>query len=361
MPRTSSRRRWGNSAIRFQEWVAESLSILPLSVVLAAIVWSFPLWDQDPGTPSPVSSFQGDDSWLRLLPFLGEGEWLRLAGLLLGFLTAILTTVIISETNNLNKIIRIRTRLMAVSWLLLVMCVPAVHSFGAPLVCTCLYAVSIMLLFSVWQTDAPVRPVFHCMLSLGVASLFWAPMLLVSATVFLHVAGTVRSFSWRGFWAGILGLLLPYWFWAVWALWTNSFPRMFSHLAGPASWSLPTLADYAQWPVALWLAWGLMALPAVVGAIHFLLTVYSDKLRVRSLLRLYLLQALFLQVLFFLLPASWPVVLPMLAVSATPFTAHLFALVRNRLCALFLCLILLCAFLLILSALFQPQLLVAAL
>lgn len=195
------------------------------------------------------------------------------------------------------------------------------------------------------------------MLSLGVASLLWVPMLLVCATVFLHVLGSVRSFSWRSFWAGVLGLLLPYWCWAVWALWTDSFPCMLSHFAQLSSWSLPTLADYAQWPVVLWCAWALMALPALVGAFHFLFTIYSDKLKVRSLLRIYLLQALFLQVLFFLLPTSWPVVLPLLAVSATPFTAHLFALVRNRLSALFLCLLLLGTLLLILLALFHPRLL----
>ena len=331
--------------VSLQGWIAESTTTLPLCLILVCLVWCLPLRDAAPDVV-PVSL----GPWQLRLPLL----WLHYLG---GLAVAVLTSLIISETNNANQIIRIRTRLMAVAWLLSILCLPPVHPLGAPLVCACLYAVSLHLLFSTWQTDAPLLPVFHCMLALGIASLFWAPMLIVAGILFLHILGAVRSFSWRCFWAGTVGVLLPYWWWAVWALWTDSFSWGANHLAEITQWSLPSLDQYIQWPRGLWYVWGLLVVSTAVGIIHFLLNSYSDKLRVRSLLHIYLIQTLFLQTLLLLWPASWRVVLPMLAVSATPFAAHFFALVRNRLAALFFCLLLLCTILIVLASLFQPQLL----
>jgi len=321
-----SRKRTSNITIvpfRIHNRIAESVLTLPFCVGITAFLWCFPLLGRDPEVKALNLWY-----WELELPML----WVRFLG---GLLVALITAAVISETNNAQQIIRIRTRLMSSFWLLFIVCLPEIHPCVPFLLCALAYALALMLLFRLWQTDMPVLPVFHCMLCLSLGSLFWFPLIFLSLPFFAHILGIVRSFSWRSFWAGLVGLLLPYWLWFLWGIWSESFKPLKDHLLEIRTLTLPTLQDYLEWPVGMQGVWALLTVTALVGFVHYLMTSYNDKLRVRSLLRIYLIESLLLQTLLFFQPRSWSVVLPMLIVASTPFIAHLFALTRNRLTGLF--------------------------
>lgn len=314
------------TVIRFQSRVAESALTLPVCVALVVLTWCFPLWGLD------TDSFNLKlGSWEFALPHVWTEN-------LLGLLACLGTAYIIAETNNSLQIIRIRTRLMSCVWLILFACLPFVSPVGPPSLCALCYAIGLFILYRCYQDDPPVVQVFHSMLCLGIGSLFWMPFAWTGILFFFCFAVVLRYFSWRCFWAGLIGLLLPYWCWFLWALSTNDYIPLIDHLRQLWHFQVPSISLLMQWPTSWWVCWILSASLAVVGIFHFYLTSFNDRLRVRTLFHLYFAQSVFFQIALFLQPNFYPVLMPLLLITSTPFVAHFFALTHSRLSNLFFCL-----------------------
>lgn len=75
---------------------------------------------------------------------------------------------------------------------------------------------------------------------------------------------------------------------------------------------------------------GMPALIALIAITHFVRTSYNDKIRTRQYYYFLFVQCLPLVFLFVLRPQDHAMLLPILLLHATPFTAHYFALARGR-------------------------------
>lgn len=283
---------------RFQNKVAESSATMPICAVLATILW---WWPQQSFAISNI----------------------------IGWVLCALTAYICLETNGVQQIIRIRTRMMASVWLVLASCLAFMHPLDTPAISAVCMAMSYYLLFRCYQLYDSVAWIFHSFLFLGIGSLFSAIMLPMGLLYYIYLIGFLRSLTWRGFWAGIVGLILPYLGWAAWCFLMDKTDSMFDFITlhfvlHPISWESLTSLPFS-WMVSM----GVVILLSLVSVFHYLQTKYNDKIRVRMVLYIYTIQTILLIIYLFLQPQEFQNTMALLVVSACPLIAHYFSLTRS--------------------------------
>ena len=289
---------------RLQNRIAGSVFTLPFCVVAAVAMW----W-------LPQRAFD--------IPCL------------LGLALCLLTTYIVMETNGQLHIIRIRTRMMSCVWLILAASLSFMHPLGEPVIAALLLSVSYYLLFRCYQRHRPQKFVFHAFLMLSLGSFVAPVMLLMAIPFFLYLAIFLRTLPKKAFWAGIIGLIVPYWCYAVWCFidplhTAPSMTRLPFIL--PTDWKFE---DVRLWPFVEQVSAGVVALLSIVGILHYLRNNYDDKIRVRMILYIYVSQTLLLMAYLVLQPEHYQTTMALLITSASPLIAHYFALTRSWLSTIF--------------------------
>lgn len=289
---------------RLQNKVAGSEFTLPLCVIMAAAMW-----------------------WLPQQMFSVRH--------LLGLVLCLLTTYVIMETNAQQHIIRIRTRMMSCVWLVLAASLSFMHPLGEPIIAAAFLSVSYLLMFRSYQKHRPQKIVFHTFLMLGIGS-FCAPVMLPLAILyFLYIAIFLRSLTRKAFWAGILGVVVPYWCYAVWCFVTGNIQGFVAQITDMAHFEMPTVEAITSLPFVWQVSAAVVALLSIVSILHYLNTNYDDKIRVRMILYIYVSQTLLLMAFLVLQPAHYQTTMALLVASASPLIAHYFSLSGSILTTIF--------------------------
>lgn len=289
---------------RLQNKIAGSVLTLPICVVVAIALW-----------------------WLPGRAFSVRCSW--------GLILCLLTTYVVMETNAQQRIIRIRTRMMSCVWIILTACLAFMHPLDKPIIAASCLCVSYILLFRLYQLHRPQATAFHVFLMLGIGSFFAPVMLPMAVPFFLYIAIFLRSLTRKGFMAGILGLIVPYWCYAVWCFVTGDIGSFVTRLTEMAQFELPSLESLTELPFVWQVSASFIFLLGIVSIIHYLRTNYDDKIRVRMILYIYTTQTLLLMAYLVLQPAHYPTTMALLVASASPLIAHYFALTRSILSNLF--------------------------
>lgn len=283
---------------RFQNRVAASSATLPVAALSATLLWF------------------ATRTWSLSLPA--------------GWLACALTAALIFETNNENALIRIRTRLTSALFLVGMGAMCSLHPWQAASMAQLCLAASYFVLFRTYQQPAPTGEVFHAFLFLSVGSLWFPQMLCLVPFYFLYMAAFLRCLCFRTCCAGGAGVLLPYWFWAGWCVYTSDFAPLSAHVHGLLSPPLPSWAVLGRTAPGLLAGWGLTTLLAAVSLVHYLRTDYADKIRVRMLCYTLVWQAVVVEVLFLCMPQHASEWLSLLHLTTCFLGAHFFALTSSR-------------------------------
>lgn len=213
------------------------------------------------------------------------------------------------------------------------------HPLGKGGICALCLAVCYYLLFRCYQNTGCTRDVFHCFLVLGVGSLFYMPLVFFALAFYWYLSVFLRSLDWHTFWAGIIGLLFPYWMWFCWSFWLQDFTALLDHVQWNFAWSPQSIVHTAmELSLLRQLSWVLVSVLIIWGTLHFLRTNYNDKIRVRMLLYIFACQVFILEIAFVFLPHDFDVLLPLLLLSGCPLVAHFFALTGSWFSNILFCL-----------------------
>ena len=309
---------------RLQNKVAGSEFTLPICVVIAAALWWLPQQD------------------FSIYHILG-----------LGF--CLLATYVVMETNTQQHIIRIRTRMMSSVWLVLAASLSFMHPLAEPIIAATLLCIGYHLLFRCYQQDWPQVNVFHAFLILSLGG-FCAPvMLLMAVPFFLYLAIFLRSLTKRTFWAGVLGLITPFWCYASWCFITKDMQSFVARMVDMAQFEQPSLEGIASLPIVWQVSATFIALLAIISIVHYLRTNYDDKIRVRMILYIYIVQTLMLMAFLVLQPTHYQTTMALLVASVSPLIAHYFALTGSFLSNLFFILSLLLTAVMAILNLWMPS------
>lgn len=284
---------------RLQNIVAESRQALPIATVYGLAVW--------------------------LMAGAIQKEWWIQMGCFL------LSVLLMMHLNNKNLLIRIYSRSVSVTFILLsCAAVFLFPSLSGNILQVCMIA-SLVVLCSCYQDNTTVGLTYYCFLLLGLGSCADIYFLWFVPVYWLLMAIIVYSLSWRTFFASLLGLLTPYWFLATWLLFTDegSLTALADHFAALTDLQIPDFNLQLLFPSLLFL--GLLTCMGIMGCIHFVRTSYLDKIRVRQLYYGFMLLGAFSLAGIALQPQHFDMFVRMLIISTSPLFGHFAALTHTKL------------------------------
>lgn len=282
---------------RFQNKVAESRLALPVTALLTLTAW------------------------------LGAG--ITGGNDLPQFVLTALTAYLMVELNNRNALIRIYSRMVSCSFLVLCAITCARYATtGSCAVQLCL-ALFYLLLFHTYQDKQSQGVVFYAFLCLGVASMVFVRVLYLVPVLWIVMTANLMMMSARNLAASLLGLICPYWFAAVYFLFQGDITTPVAHFT--SLWDYPALPDYQSIDLHQAVTVALIVVVALTGIIHFLRTSYNDKIRTRMLYEVFITMDAVCLAMLVVMPQHYDMLTAMMAVNTAPLIGHYIALTHTRL------------------------------
>lgn len=181
-----------------------------------------------------------------------------------------------------------------------------------------------------YKIEQPVVDTFHAFFFLGLACIV-TPWLLCLIPFFLCYLGLVmRNLTWRSFWAGFMGITLPYvaitgicvyignyaYFDSVrYAFKVRPPLAVIATSAYPLTYFLEYICSFSVWQVVTWVTYTLIG---IFGIRHFFKTRYRYKIRERLLTNIEVYDSIVLWLLLLVFPLHYPSLIGGLAVSLSP-------------------------------------------
>ncbi|MCR5180696.1 MAG: hypothetical protein K6C30_05720 [Bacteroidaceae bacterium] len=326
---------------RLQNKIAGSVFTLPTMCVVTTFLW-----------------------WLPQGGYSQEYLW--------GWLLCALTTFVVLETATRNHLLRVRSQLIPSLLLLFMGICGFLHPLQEGTIVQFLLSCSMFYFLRTCDCQRPELDTFHAYLLLSLASLLWAPLLLLVPVLLLSQGVYLFSLQRRSLGAVFWGAVTPYAFWIVITFSLESLAvadqlplptylrevcslqvflqhllAVVSPFTGGFYWQwvidLAQTTDWATfWPtlgaglqfrlfnhLPESLALLLVALFSLTGFVHYVNQSYDDKTRVRMCHYSYLLLIAVLALWILLVPQHLSVLFPLLVLVSIPSAAHFVALTHT--------------------------------
>lgn len=281
---------------RFQNKMAESRWALPIVLPVAVLVWV-------------VIGLSDSAVWPCLI-------------------SATASTLLMANLNNTNALIRIYSRMVSCSFIALLTMAPMLFTSHQMSGVTFFMAALLTMLFRCYQDAQSPGWVFYAFVCLGMASMNWVQALFFVPLLWVLMATPLFCLSMRSLVASLLGLALPYWFWLGYSTVMGDLTPMADHFIGIAQFApLCDLSTVTPVQVALF---AVVALSALLGGVHFMVTAYNDKIRTRMLYRFFIVLDVAAIVFLVLQPQHFAPLWGIMVIATAPLIGHFIALTRGR-------------------------------
>lgn len=245
------------------------------------------------------------------------------------FVLLVVSSLMMAELNNSYSLIRIYSRMVSCSFLVMTsMCLRLFPSTEVVVV-QLTFIAFLLLIWRAYQNPGAVGWVFYAFLALGVSSIVFPKALLFVPVLWVLMGTNVLCLSARTLLASILGLLTPYWFFAAWLFYTNDLGMLAGHFASVVSFQ--PLFQFNGIDIHHLLTFGFILLVAVIGATHFLIYSYQDRIRIRLIYETFIVLDACCVIFALLQPQHFNELLGMAIVNTSPLIGHFLALTHSRL------------------------------
>lgn len=304
-----------------QNRIAESGSTLPVAAIYAFVVW-------------------------LLAGLLSNAWWGQLA------LFAV-TAYLLVEQSNRNALLRVRSRMVSSTFLVL-SCIPVamMGSLSCGVTSFC-FIITLNILFGIDHGFSSIRGAYYAFLSLGVASLFFVQVLFFVPLLWLLMATQLQALNWRSWWASVLGIFTPYWLCFPWLLYQNDWQTAMVHFAPLTSIMWPV--SYDQLGILQLINVCFVVLLMLIGVVHFRFNRFDEKIRIRQLYGFFTSVAFFIVGYMAVCPELANPLLRILILCASPLIAHLLTLSSSRLSNVFFFVVIVLSFLLTMANLYDMK------
>lgn len=250
-------------------------------------------------------------------------------GLWLNFAMLLVSTVMMAELNNYYALIRIYSRMVSCSFLVMTtMSLFLFRSLDVAAVQLTMIGFLLLILRS-YQDPRASGWTFYAFLSLGIGSVVFPQMLLFVPLLWILMAVCVISFSPRTFMSSLLGLLTPYWLVLVWLLYEGNVSWLGAHFLSVVRFTTPF--DLSGIGIHQWLTFAFVLVAALTGAIHFILYSYQDRIRIRLIYEMFMTIDGFCFLFALVQPQLFDCLMGMAIVLTAPLIGHFLALTHSRL------------------------------
>lgn len=281
---------------RLQNRIAESRFTLPITVVYVLAVWA-------------VGCLHGDMPYIQPL-FIAVSAFMMMV------------------LNNSNALIRIYSRMVSCTFLVLTAGAAFLVDDWAPMLVQLCFVCFYAQFFTCYQNNNAPGRMFHAFMYLGVASIFFKQILFFVPFIWMLMPGKLMAFSWRMFWASVIGLVTPYWFVMGYCMLTDKLFLLYNQFVCEP-WIYPiSLNALPGTPRLVTLAFVLLI--AITGTVHFLRSSYNDKIRTRMIYEIFIIMNVLTVVFLVLQPQHYDMLLMLMLVNTAPVAAHYIALTHTR-------------------------------
>lgn len=232
------------------------------------------------------------------------------------------------ELNNSNALIRIYSRVVSVTFLILscMACFlfPSLHGNFTQL---CIVA-SYLILFHSYQDKTSAGLIYYGFLCIGLASLTFVHILYFVPFLWILMLTYLQSFSLRTFLASLMGIITPYWLGVCWLVYQDNFSLFIDHLVPLVEFHTPF--DFNLLNNGQTAAFTFVILLTLIGTIHYWRTYYLDKIRTRQLFGIFI-WIDFLTIAFICLqPQYYDPLIRILIINTSPLIGHFIALTHTK-------------------------------
>lgn len=238
-----------------------------------------------------------------------------------------LSAYLMVELNNRNALIRVYSRMVSCTFLVLgTMAAPVTGSVEVVIVQLCFIA-AYLTLFASYQDKRAQGRMFYAFMFIGIASVIFPQSLFFVPVLWVLIGTNLMAMSWRNFWASLIGLTAPYWFIGGYCAMTGSFFEVTQKLKFDV-WTVHPYDITISVDTAA--TFGFTLLAAAIGTVHFLRNSYKDKIRTRMIYEMLITLAAFTAALAVLQPVNAGQLTGILIVNASVLAGHFFALTGTR-------------------------------
>ena len=279
---------------RFQYRVATGKGTLPVATLFTLILWGI--------------TFLHDFKNIGSLFFIGLAAYLLL------------------EANTQFALIRTRTSLPSSLFLFFSASMLFLQTKMPICMLPALFMLMLFGLFKSYESKYASTTIFHAFLWISISSLIVPCIIWIVPLLFIHMIG-LRSLTGKTFFAGLIGLGLPYWFLFAYSLYANRL-EWFRALMGKPFQFLPI--DYTQIAINQWISYGITLVLLTIYIFLYTQSAYKDKVQTRIYLQATCWIGCWICILMFLQPQYINALLPIVLLVEAILGAHLFALTYNR-------------------------------
>lgn len=296
---------------RLQNKIAESRLTLPVVSfygIIVCLVWG--LLD-----PSFTDAFWQDWRWLLQVALLA------------------VSTVLMVELNNSNTLIRVYSRMVSCSFLVLTLMAAFLLPSIEGSVVGLSFIVFYLFFLRAYQDKQAVGSIYTAFLAIGVGSLFFVQLLYFLPVLWLLMGIRLNAMGWRTFFASLLGLITPYWFASCYYLYCLDYETPRDHFMALATFqplAVPQLQSFDIVTIGIILTVGFVVILAFTGMIHFLRQSSRDKLRTQMVYEIFIYMTLFVLLFLLLQPQHYDFLLRLLIVNTATLIGHFIALTSTK-------------------------------
>ena len=239
----------------------------------------------------------------------------------------IISTYLMVELNNNNALIRIYSRTVSCSFLLLALAAsPRLVTMKSAIVMLSMIA-TWLILFHAYQQRQGHGTVYFAFLCLGIGSTVFAPILYLVPFLWFIVSFNLMAASFKNWLASILGTFTPYWFIATYYIYIGDFTYFSSQLNELTG--IDTILHIEGITLNHILTYALTLILATTGIVHYLRTRFNDNIRTRMIYDAFITVDIIALVLCVLFPSYYCEWLAIAIVNTAPLIGHYIALTRT--------------------------------
>ncbi len=275
----------------------------------------------------PVTSAYATGVWVLYGLFL-EKWWIQ-------FCCFALSTFLMEKLNNSNALIRIHSRMVSCSFLVLSCMACFLFPSLVDAVCELLFIGAILFLFFSYKDKESPGITYYGFLLIGLASVGYVHILWLLPALWILMFTNLQSFSWRTFLASLMGTMTPYWFLLCWYLFQGHPETLVPHFEALGHIQMPF--DFSSLNSHQLVTFFFVLALAVLGCLHYWKSSYQDKIRIRMFFGFFIRIDFLLIILLCLQPQHYDFSLRLIIVNTAPLIAHFIALTGKRITNIMFC------------------------
>lgn len=239
------------------------------------------------------------------------------------------TTILMLQLNKLHVLIRIYSRMVSSTFLVLSCCACFLFPSISGAISSMCLVLGYILLFTSYQDQQATGKVFYAFLVYGIASMAQVHILYFVPLLWIFMGKHLSLLTMRTWTASVIGLLTPYWMIGSWLIYHYGIDKWADHFTPLVTFHQPF--DFGILSTSQMATFALMVILMLTGIAHIIHKSYAENIRTRMFYSIFIWTDLAVTVFLILQPQHYELLMRIMIINTAPLIAHYFTLTSTKL------------------------------